>query len=807
MESGLNTPRMSALDFVVPTHHAKLKLTLLLTKELAVASPCIAKSLATSYAQAKLPNSAVRKASGSTLVDDDYICTEYKSLSVEDLTSDDESVVTSPHKGSLNLKLLAFNKTLSHFANTNIYVISSPLQLTYLLNLHSLARNAMPLSLEMFPYLHGLSSMNQRVYFHPKFDPQTDLDLLSGEPATLPARFGYDTDVKVPDLAFHLMTVNSLECERPKLINSVSVDDLLTFKLSYVHNPKCEDFDYKAFEKFDTIYQILDYSESRELMNRNYELQIKLMAPLSHFVVYNNTMNFFANSEAARAIQHLMGPHSNRAVYVVDFDVNRWLQMGEYLDSKSNCHILDQKFSADMGPLNERLSFLEQNLIWLLNGVKELFPRFYIGNVYNFKQIVSSNQRLSHYDFKLHIYCHENAKFPSLGAINEMFNKIESEGLEEPIYIEFPDSIIKLGVKTISQRETLSYINVMKLINLVVNKFKKKVFAYSFDGFTGITLLSLSMGLFWGPDSIEDVVCNVFRKSSFKFYFLQGDYNFIKNFEVYIQWVKRQAVKDFHLIVELPLSKINDNYRPYTKQIDWFKEGADMNFPSQMYENLYLGSAEHASSTTVLNALKITKIVSIDEKPAWFKYLKCTFEHEVTLSTTGPVVKPIYVFNNGTAQVYEIVINSAVESKLFEAGASIPEVKSIIYIHNVRDDGKDSLLPLLVNCPESIQRRFLVDPRDNVRALIHCRIGVSRSASLVIASVMKYFGMDVVESYMFVRVRRFNVIIQPNLRIFYELFLFDEMLRKRRFGSDYKKKHCWWVVCEQIFRLNQQYMQ
>lgn len=799
---------MSALDFVVPAHHSKLKLTLVLTKELAMASKCIVNSLATSYAHAKLPNSAVRKDSGATLVDEGL----QRTLSTEDvasdvdLTADVDLTVETQQNSYLMSRLAAFNKSLSHFANANIHVISSPLQLAFLLDLYHLAANSMPLSLEMFPYLHGLSTIQQRVYFHSKFDPVADLDLLSGDAATLPEKFPHDTSVKVPDLAFHLMTVNTLECDTPQLVNSISVDDLLTLKASYVEQPPSEDFDYSAFEQFDHIYQLHDCSHFPELLNRSYGLQIKLMAPLSHFIVYNNAMNFFANSEAARAIWHLMGLLSARSVYVVDFDVSMWLQMGRYLDSNTNCHILDHKVSANLGPLHDRLLYLELDLIWLLNGLKELFPRFYVGNVYNYQQLVLP-RRSSDHDFKLLIYCSEDATFPSLVALNHLFNRIQSEGLEEPIEIEFPSSIVKNGASGLSLKEALAYLNVMKLINLVVNKFKKKVFAYSFDGFSGITLLSLSLGLLWGPDSIEDVVCSVFRKPGFKFYLLQGDSTFIKNFEAYIQWFKRQTIKDLFPLIELPLAKISDSYRPYTKQLDWFKEDTDMNFPSQMHESLYLGSAEHASSVTILNALNINKIVSIDEKPSWYKHLKCTFEHEATLSTTGPIITPIYVFNNGKAQVYEIVVNSAVRAKLFQAGAPIPNVKSIIYIHNVGDDGKDSLLPLLVDCPESVQDKVLVDPTSNECALIHCRIGVSRSASLVIASVMKYLDMDVVESYMFVRVKRFNVIIQPNLRIFYELFLFDEMLCKRRVGSAYRRKHCWWVVCEQIFRLNQQYMQ
>lgn len=47
---------------------------------------------------------------------------------------------------------------------------------------------------------------------------------------------------------------------------------------------------------------------------------------------------------------------------------------------------------------------------------------------------------------------------------------------------------------------------------------------------------------------------------------------------------------------------------------------------------------------------------------------------------------------------------------------------------------------------------------------MHCRVGVSRSATICIAEVMDRFGLSFPRAYCYVRARRLNVIIQPHLR-------------------------------------------
>ncbi|CAG8564283.1 6719_t:CDS:2, partial [Scutellospora calospora] len=165
---------------------------------------------------------------------------------------------------------------------------------------------------------------------------------------------------------------------------------------------------------------------------------------------------------------------------------------------------------------------------------------------------------------------------------------------------------------------------------------------------------------------------------------------------------------------------INEDETNRQEEFSWFYtpyfEGS---FPSRILPFLYLGNLNHACNASMLKSLGITHVLSVGE-------------------------------------------DSRLDNKDFE----------VQYLNNLFDDGIDSLWNHLDSCVNFIERARI----SNGKILIHCRVGVSRSATITIAYVMRHLGYSLISSYLFVRARRLNVIIQPNLRFMYELLQYEQKL-------------------------------
>jgi len=99
---------------------------------------------------------------------------------------------------------------------------------------------------------------------------------------------------------------------------------------------------------------------------------------------------------------------------------------------------------------------------------------------------------------------------------------------------------------------------------------------------------------------------------------------------------------------------------------------------------------------------------------------------------------------------------------------------------------------------------------------VHCRVGVSRSATICIAEVMRSRRMSFPRAYCFVRARRLNVIIQPHLRFAYELLKWEETLLRSGSGhsSDegeedgkggFKRELEWAEIAREVALMNRPY--
>lgn len=106
---------------------------------------------------------------------------------------------------------------------------------------------------------------------------------------------------------------------------------------------------------------------------------------------------------------------------------------------------------------------------------------------------------------------------------------------------------------------------------------------------------------------------------------------------------------------------------------------------------------------------------------------------------------------------------------------------------------------------------------------MHCRVGVSRSATICIAEVMRRRRLSFPRAYCFVRARRLNVIIQPHLRFAYELLKWEETLLrsdsdsdeeargdgdghgKAQGGSSFKRELEWAEIAREVALMNRPY--
>ncbi|PWY84912.1 hypothetical protein BO70DRAFT_289804 [Aspergillus heteromorphus CBS 117.55] len=183
----------------------------------------------------------------------------------------------------------------------------------------------------------------------------------------------------------------------------------------------------------------------------------------------------------------------------------------------------------------------------------------------------------------------------------------------------------------------------------------------------------------------------------------------------------------------------------------WFGY-CDGSLPSRILPYMYLGNLSHANNPEMLCALGIKRILSIGETVAW----------------------------------------SSAEAKM--------DPKNVMHITQVQDNGIDPLTQEFDRCLEFIRQ----GKSDGMATLVHCRVGVSRSATICIAEVMASMGLSFPRAYCFVRARRLNVIIQPHLRFVYELLKWEELQLQKR-NKPARRELEWATVAREIALMNKPY--
>ncbi|KIW20950.1 hypothetical protein PV08_01529 [Exophiala spinifera] len=179
----------------------------------------------------------------------------------------------------------------------------------------------------------------------------------------------------------------------------------------------------------------------------------------------------------------------------------------------------------------------------------------------------------------------------------------------------------------------------------------------------------------------------------------------------------------------------------------------DGSLPSRILPYMYLGNLTHANNPEMLRLLGIRRILSVGEPVSW----------------------------------------SDEQVKSWGRG-------NLLMVDRVQDNGIDELSPEMDRCLKFIEK----GKSDGTATLVHCRVGVSRSATICIAEVMASQGLSFPRAYCFVRARRLNVIIQPHLRFVYELMKWDEQQQAKR-GKVINRELDWAVVAREIAAMNRPY--
>ncbi|KXT00512.1 hypothetical protein AC578_4071 [Pseudocercospora eumusae] len=179
----------------------------------------------------------------------------------------------------------------------------------------------------------------------------------------------------------------------------------------------------------------------------------------------------------------------------------------------------------------------------------------------------------------------------------------------------------------------------------------------------------------------------------------------------------------------------------------------DGSLPSRILPYMYLGNLGHANNPGLLKELDIGQILSVGEPVTWPREVMEGWPKE-----------------------------------------------NLMFIDKVQDNGVDPLTDDFGRCLEFIEN----GRKRGVKTLVHCRVGVSRSATICIAEVMNELGLSLPRAYCFVRARRLNVIIQPHLRFAYELLKWEEFQCQKR-GKPLRRELEWATIAREIAAMNKPY--
>ncbi|KAK1459166.1 dual specificity phosphatase [Colletotrichum melonis] len=296
-----------------------------------------------------------------------------------------------------------------------------------------------------------------------------------------------------------------------------------------------------------------------------------------------------------------------------------------------------------------------------------------------------------------------------------------------------------------------------------VNRRERKILIHCADGYTESTMLGIAYFSYSTGRGIPDAWLDLHTIKK-------------RNFFAYPTDVALLTCIEARLLHESPVhsGKGLGEITSLIKEPAWLP-GLDGSLPSRVLEYMYLGNLCHANNPDLLRAMGITQILSVGETSMW---------REGELEQWGP--------------------------------------ENVCIVQGVQDNGIDPLTDEFERCLDFIGKSATLDllkvgtvltcftsergRRNGTATLVHCRVGVSRSATICIAEVMRSLSLSFPRAYCFVRARRLNVIIQPHLRFAYELLKWEELNQSKKKGSSRVKRELeWGEIAREIALMNRPY--
>lgn len=436
-------------------------------------------------------------------------------------------------------------------------------------------------------------------------------------------------------------------------------------------------------------------------------------------------------------------------------------------------------------------------------------------------------------NWQLFFHCHNDALFPNQSLLADLLFKYaitsrKAAEVSEVHHLEFPSSG-SVGLGDCRQENLMSIVNSCKLLYLYLSSVAEGSLAsliYCSDGYTELSLLVLCYIMYAENIPLEQAILKLHLHYGRPYYIFNADVEVLRKLENLlrrysparlgacgVEWARletitSQEISDIllyspgcvgikHIPRKLKLgyiasdsdsstdSELDEDESTYAAMADrkWV-EDVGGSLPSRILPYLYLGSLKHANNPVLLSKLGITTVVSVGENLDWLHG---------------------YKFQENNTTVHEQLLGGHIEKiDIVPKKALKLTVRSVMKIKNLQDDGIDELSRSLPYALDFIDQEYQRN-KDQARILVHCRVGVSRSATVVIAEVMRRLNMNLPQAYLYVRVRRLNIVIQPNLRFMYELFKWEERMRENHMRETSRgnlRVVDWFVMCQEIKKLN-----